>query len=67
MRKSIFAIVAIAAMFAVSSCNNSATETPVTTATDSTMVDSTTVVAPDSCAACDEVTSTSVTGTEVSK
>lgn len=66
MRKSIFAIVAIAAMFAVSSCNNSATETPVTTATDSTMVDST-VVAPDSCAACDEVTSTSVTGTEVSK
>ncbi|CAB4219043.1 hypothetical protein UFOVP1604_126 [uncultured Caudovirales phage] len=64
MRKSIFAIVAITAMLAVASCQNAATETPVTIGADSTLVDSTKCVNPDSCAA---VVSTSVTDTTVSK
>jgi len=62
MRKSIFAIVAITAMLA--SCQNAATETPVTIGADSTLVDSTDCITPDSCAA---VNSTSVTDTTVSK
>lgn len=64
MRKSIFAIVAITAMLAVASCQNAATETPVTLEADSTLVDSTQCITPDSCAA---VNSTSVTDTTVSK
>ena len=59
MKRLFFAIVATAAIFA--SCQNTATETPVTTGTDSTAVDSTVIVADSSaCATCSAVDTATV-------